>query len=210
MQQNVDDILVDEIDGRLDDLFAEDKGPQKADGKSSGIKDYPLKELKAVILSIDWEITDDAMKRLAVQVAALKKRYKDDKIVFILLQLLGSIGEYIRVSRGKSHPDSFKFLNSLFKKLDKIVCTKDLSEDEKRKILSVEVNKYKVLKGKLTPPKPIVQKTKQVNPGTKTKVDKTDALPIEVFSDAMDQIRELIRSEFKALREELRLLRERK
>ncbi|NNL41432.1 MAG: hypothetical protein HKO79_02990, partial [Desulfobacterales bacterium] len=65
MQQNVDDILVDEIDGRLDNLFAEDKGPQKADRESSDIKDYPLKELKAVILSIDWEITDDAMKRLA-------------------------------------------------------------------------------------------------------------------------------------------------
>jgi len=210
MPQNVDDILVDEIDGRLDDLFAEDKDPQAADGESSNIKDYPLKELKAVILSIDWEITDDAMKRLADQVVGLKKRYKDDKIVFILLQLLGSIGEYIRVSRGKSHPDSFKFLNSLFKKLDKIVCTKGLSEAEKKKILSVEVNKYKVLKGNLTPQKPITQKRKQVEPVTKTKVDKTDVLPIEVFSDAMDQIRQLIRSEFKALREELRLLRERK
>ena len=210
MPQNVDDILVDEIDGRLDNLFAEDKDPQKADGVSGDIKDYPLKELKAVILSIDWEITDDAMKRLADQVVALKKRYKDDKIVFVLLQLLGSIGEYIRVSRGKSHPDSFKFLNSLFKKLDKIVCTKGLSEAEKKKILSVEVNKYKVLKGKLTPQKPIAQKRKEVKPVTKTKVDKTDVLPIEVFSDAMDQIRQLIRSEFKALREELRLLREKK
>ncbi|MBT8350251.1 MAG: hypothetical protein KJO26_03320, partial [Deltaproteobacteria bacterium] len=198
MQQNVDDILVDEIDGRLDDLFAEDKDPQKADGESGDTKDYPLKELKAVILSIDWEITDDAMKRLADQVAGLKKRYKDDKVLVILLQLLGSIGEYIRVSKGKSHPDSFKFLNSLFKKLDKIVCTKDISEAEKKKIISLEVNNYKVLKSKLTPQKSVAQKKKQVKPVTKTKVDKTDVLPIEVFSDAMDQIRRLIRSEFKA------------
>ena len=210
MQQNVDDILVDEIDGRLDDLFAEDKDPQKADGESGDTKDYPLKELKAVILSIDWEITDDAMKRLADQVVGLKKRYKDDKVLVILLQLLGSIGEYIRVSKGKSHPDSFKFLNSLFKKLDKIVCTKDISEAEKKKIISLEVNNYKVLKGKLTPQKSVTQKKKQVKPVTKTKVDQTDVVPIEVFSDAMDQIRQLIRSEFKALREELRLLRERK
>ena len=210
MQENIDDLLVDEIDGRLDDLFAEDKITQKADGESSEVKEYPLKELKAVILSIDWEITDDVMKRLANQVVGLKKRYKDDKIVFILLQLLGSIGEYIRVSRGKSHPDSFKFLNSLFKKLDKVVCTKGLSESEKKKILSVEVNKYKVLKDKLSSQKFVPQQGKQEKLEVKNKTGKTDVLPIEVFADAMDQIRQLIRSEFKALREEIRLQRERK
>jgi len=210
MQQNIDDVLVDEIDGRLDDLFAGDKISQKADGESTDIKEYPLKELKAVILSIDWEITDDAMKRLADQVAGLKKRYKDDRIVFMLIQLLGSIGEYIRINRGKSHPDSFKFLNSLFKKLDKVVRTEGLTEPEKKKILSMEVNKYKVLKDKLSHRKPVAEKGKKVKPAVKAKAGKTDVLPIEAFSDAMDQIRQLIRSEFKALREELRSGRERK
>jgi len=210
MEQNVDDLLVDEIEGRLDDLFGEEKTPQKTDGKSGDIKEYPLKELKAVILSIDWEITDDVMNRLAEQVVGLKKRYKDDKIVFILLQLLGSIGEYIKTSRGKSHPDSFKFLNSLYKNLDKVVCAKSLSEPEKKKILSAEVNKYKVLQDKLSPQKPVAGKEKQVKPAVKTKSEKTDVLPIEVFADAMDQIRQLILSEFDSLREELRLRRERK
>ncbi len=210
MQQNIDDVLVDEIDGRLDDLFTEDKIPKKADGESSDIKEYPLKELKAVILSIDWEITDDVMKRLADQVVGLKKRYKADRIVFILLQLLGSIGEYINTSRGKSHPDSFKFLNSLFKKLEKVVLTEGLTESEKKKILSVEVNKYKVLKDKLSSRKDVVQKGKHVKSVVKTKSEKTDVLPIEAFADAMDQIRQLIQSEFKALREELRLGREKK
>jgi len=210
MQQNTDDALVNEIDGRLDDLFAEDKTPKKADGESSDIKEYPLKELKAVILSIDWEITDDAMKRLADQVVGLKKRYKDDRIVFMLIQLLGSIGEYIRINKGKSHPDSFKFLNSLFKKLDKVVRTKGLTESEKKKILSVEVNKYKVLKDKLSPRKPVAEKEKQVKPAAKAKAEKADVLPIEAFADAMDQIRQLIRSEFKALRDELRSGKERK
>ncbi len=210
MQQNIDDLLVDEIDGRLDDLFAEDKIRQKADGAGSDVKEYPLKELKAIILSIDWEITDDIMNRLADQVVGLKKRYKDDRIVFMLLQLLGSIGEYIRTNRGKSHPDSFKFLNSLFKKLDKVVRTEGLTESEKKKILSVEVNKYKVLKDKLSSRKYVAQKGKHVKPAVKAKAEKTDSLPIEAFADAMDQIRQLIRSEFDSLREELRLRRERK
>ena len=210
MGQNIDDLLVDEIDGRLDNLFAEDKTPQKDNGESDDSKEYPLKELKAVILSIDWEITDDVMKRLANQVAGLKKRYKDDKIVFILLQLLGSVGEYIRISRGQSHPDSFKFLNSLFKKLDKVVSTNDLSESEKKKILAVEVNKYKVLKGKLSSQEYVPQKKKQVKTEVKKEDGKTNVLPIEVFTDAMDQIRQLIRSEFDSLREELKLRREKK
>ena len=210
MPQNIDDVLVDEIDGRLDDLFDNDETPQKADGKSSDMKEYPLKELKAIILSIDWEITEDVMNRLADQVAGLRKRYKDDRIVFMLLQLLGSIGEYIRTNRGKSHPDSFKFLNSLFKKLDKVVSTEGLTESEKKKILSVEVNKYKALKDKLSPRKPVAEKIKKVKPAVKTKAEKTDVLPIEAFADAMDQIRQLIQSEFKALREELRLGREKK
>jgi hypothetical protein len=210
MQQNIDDGLVDEIDGRLDELFAGDKKPKKSDGKSGDIKEYPLKELKAIILSIDWEITDDAMNRLANQVVGLKKRYKDDRIVFMLLQLLGSIGEYIRINRGKSHPDSFKFLNSIFNKLDKVVRNKGLAESEKKKILSVEVNKYKVLKNKLSPLKHVAQKDKPVIPAVKEKVEKTAVLPVEAFADAMNQIRQLIQSEFKALREELRLERERK
>ncbi len=150
------------------------------------------------------------MKRLADQVVGLKKRYKDDRIVFMLIQLLGSIGEYIRINKGKSHPDSFKFLNSLFKKLDKVVRTKGLTESEKKKILSVEVNKYKVLKGKLSPRKPVAEKRKQVESTVKGKAEKTDVLPIEAFTDAMDQIRQLIRSEFDSLRDELRLRRERK
>ena len=209
MKQKIDDVLVDEIDGRLDDLFAEDKTPKKAEGEGSDIKEYPLKELKAVILSIDWEITDEVMSRLADHVVELKKRYKEDRIVFMFLQLLGSIGEYIKTNRGKSHPDSFKFLNSLFKKLDKIVRTKGLPEAEKKKILSVEVNKYKVLKEKLLSRKHVEQKAKSVKPVVKTKSETTDVIPIEAFADAMDQIRQLIRSEFKALREELRLGRER-
>lgn len=210
MQQNIDDVLVDEIDGRLDDLFAEDKSHKKADGKSSDVKEYPLKDLKAIILSIDWEITDDIMNRLTDQVVGLKKRYKDDRIVFMLLQLLGSIGEHIRINKGKSHPDSFKFLNSLFKKLDKVVSSKSLTESEKKKILSVEVNKYKVLKDKLSSQKNVAQNRKHVKSAVKEKAVETDVLPIEAFADAMDKIRQLIRSEFKTLREELRLGRERK
>ncbi len=74
----------------------------------------------------------------------------------------------------------------------------------------MEVNKYKVLKGKLSPRKPVAEKRKQVESTVKGKAEKTDVLPIEAFTDAMDQIRQLIRSEFDSLRDELRLRRERK
>ena len=67
-----------------------------------------------------------------------------------------------------------------------------------------------VLKSKLSSQQYVTQKEKQVKSEVKKEDGKTDVLPIEVFADAMDQIRQLIRSEFDSLREELRLRRERK
>ena len=201
------DALVDEIDGRLDNLFSEDETPHKDAGKSKDLQDYPLRELKAIVLSIDWEITDDVMNRFVDQIALLKKRYRGDKIPFTFLQLLGSIGEYIRTNKAKSHQDAFKILNSLFTKLDKMVRTEGLAEPEKKKILSVELKKYKILKDKLASGKAVVQKEKRIKPEEKIKPEKKDMIPIEAFADAMDQVRQLIRVEFKALREELKLWR---
>ena len=66
--------------------------------------DYPLAELKNLVLSIDWEITDDALADFISQVNNLKVTYKNEKIVLMFLQLLGSLGVYIKTNRGNAHP----------------------------------------------------------------------------------------------------------
>ena len=130
----------------LHDLFGEEEPSSNGFGGGVDSTDSPLRELKTIILSIDWEITDEVMTKLIEQIAVLKKTFKDDKIPLVFLQLLGSLGEYIKFNIGKSHPDAFKILNSLFNELDKVVQLETLTESEKKQILSIEVNKYKTLK----------------------------------------------------------------
>ena len=139
--ENTGDSFAEEVEDRLENLFGEDEPEEElsTEPESAETADSPLRELKAIVLSIDWEITDEVMIRFVEQIAELQDVFKDDKVVLIFLQLLGSIGEYIRVNLGKSHPDAFKILSSLYNNLDTVVHTGGMADTERRKILSTEL-----------------------------------------------------------------------
>jgi hypothetical protein len=203
--QTPDDTFTEEVEDRLENLFGDEEPSEDAQEEAEKVADAPLRELKTIVLSIEWEITDEAMTRFVEQISSLQDTFKEDKIVLVFLQLLGSIGEYIRTNLGKSHPQAFKILNSLFNQLDKVVNSTDLSEDDRKKILSVELNKYKSLKGKLVPAKPQVEEKKKVA------VKESEIPAVDENKDlraALEEFKQLVQSEFKALRKELKLLRE--
>lgn len=157
-----------EVDRRLDDFFGEDskkdgpvvlenkqtenpeKEPVAASGSGSGSdippEDSQLKDLKSVVLSLEWEITDQVMDRLGEEISKLEKKCKDDKIVVAFLQLLGSLGKYIQKKRAEAHPDSISLLNSVYDNLEQVMLSEGLNEAVKKKMLVGEVNKYKKLK----------------------------------------------------------------
>ncbi len=140
------DTMNSELEDRLDDLFGEND-IQLADASDEKLKEYyPLAELKNLILSIDWEITDEVLDNLIQQLKDLQLTYEHDKIVSMFLQILHSLGNYIRAHRAKAHPKTFKILNSVFSSLDKVVLSKDMTEPAKKKILRAEMNRYKDLR----------------------------------------------------------------
>ena len=140
------DTMNSELEDRLDDLFGEND-IQLADASDEKLKEYyPLAELKNLILSIDWEITDEVLDNLIQQLKDLQLTYEHDKIVSMFLQILHSLGNYIRAHRAKAHPKTFKILNSVFSSLDKVVLSKDMTEPAKKKILRAEMNRYKELR----------------------------------------------------------------
>lgn len=144
------DTLSNELENRLDDLFGENNGElPDADEKETAMH-YPLAELKNLILSIDWEITDDVLSKFIQQIRDLKLTYKHDKIVLTFLQILNSLGDYIKTNRAKSHPKTFKILNSVFSSLDKVVLSRDMPETAKKKILRAEMNRYKELRTQIS------------------------------------------------------------
>jgi len=143
------DTLSSELENRLDDLFGENNVPLP-DAQDKTLKEhYPLAELKNLILSIDWEITDQVLDNLLQQLKDLRLTYKHDKIVSTFLQILNSLGNYIKINRAKAHPKTFKILNSVFASLDKVVLSRDISETAKKKILRAEMHRYQELRAQI-------------------------------------------------------------
>ncbi|MGA9538279.1 MAG: hypothetical protein WBR24_20435 [Desulfobacterales bacterium] len=200
------DQFSEEVEDRLQNLFGEEEPTEVADTKSADIKPHPLRDLKTVILSIDWEITDEVMTSFVEQVAVLQDKYRSDKIVLVFLQLLGSIGEYIRTHLGQSHPDAFKILNSLFSELEKIVQSEDLTEVEKKKILSIELGKYKKLKTQLIPSKAQPDDRRTAAAATGDRSEAGGVQP-EVLK-AIEDLKGFIQRELRILREEIKNLRD--
>ncbi len=154
------DTLSSELENRLDDLFGEND-IQLPDVPEKNLKEhYPLAELKNLILSIDWEITDEVLDNLIQQLKDLQLTYKHDKIVMKFLQILNSLGNYIKTHRAKAHPRTFKILNSVFASLDKVVLSKDMAEPAKKKILRAEMNRYKELRTQIAKSKTVAVKRK--------------------------------------------------
>ncbi len=160
------DTLSTELENRLDDLFGENNtAPAEAEDDDISAH-YPLAELKNLILSIDWEITDDVLEKFLRQIKDLKLTYKHDKIVLTFLQILNSLGDYIKTNRAKSHPKTFKILNSVFSSLDKVVLSRNMSEVDKKKILRIEMTRYKKLRAQISQSKSEVQPKPKAKPDT--------------------------------------------
>jgi len=165
--------LNDEVTSRLDELFGEDapdatvmpetqemqENPAAeeeaavADIEPSGAayesSTGPIDNLKALVFSIDWEITDATMKAFLKEVKQLKEQYKQDRMSLMFLKLHESLGKYIKSKKARAHPDAIKLVASIYHKFEKMLLSPELSESEKKKLVSREVKKYNQFKKKV-------------------------------------------------------------
>jgi len=137
-----------EVSSRLDDLFSETDPPDTTlnDTYRTDPDESPILDLNAIVLSIDWEITDEILARFIDEISRLKVHYRDDAILFSFLQLHGSVGKYLSTRKVNAHPGTVILLQSLYTGFEKVVTTPEMTEDEKKKILLAEVKKFKDLK----------------------------------------------------------------
>ncbi len=142
--------LTSELNDRLDDLFSEAGAPPESEpeapqaapvnaatesGNSSPAshKESPLIELNAIVLSLDWEITDENLDKLLHEIERLKTLYKESRLPYMFLQLHGSVGKYIASKKVDAHPDSIKLLHSVHAGLERVLTNPDMDEMEKKK-----------------------------------------------------------------------------
>jgi hypothetical protein len=219
--------LKSEVESRLDYLFHEDEEPTESMDRLGGVGDHPLKALKAVLLSVEWEITDSSLESLINELKSLEDFYKDDKLILAFLRLLNSIARYIKVRKGKSHPGATSLLTSVYNGLEKVALSEGMNRKAQERILLQEVEKFKRLKEDVIRRKREEKEEQkdevkeevtetvtipQIEAGSpdteKTSPDTEKMSSHELFVYALEEIKEVIRAEFRALRAEMKLWRE--
>jgi pilus assembly protein FimV len=108
-----------------------------------------LYNLKAYILSIDWEITDKELSEISREVKQLQDKWADSKPHKLLLQGIDAVGGYIKLMKSASHGDAFKLLNSFFLSLEKIV-DGSLESQQIKSLLLEEADKFNRFKEEIS------------------------------------------------------------
>lgn len=113
-------------------------------------RDSELQNLKAIVLGIDWEITDKDLDDLRAEVVRLEERFADSRPRLILLQGIGTLGAYIKLKKSNAHADAFKVLHLFYESLEAIVA-KPLSIEQEKEILFPAVERFNSFKTLLGP-----------------------------------------------------------
>ena len=111
----------------------------------TGDDQSPLTKLKAVILSLDWDITDEYLQELAEELDNLTESWQDDKVAALYLQGMGKIGKYLRLRGAHAHPNAIKLLLSFFYDFELIFSSPDISSAKVSRMVQNDVHKFKVL-----------------------------------------------------------------
>jgi hypothetical protein len=204
-----------QVEGRLHELFGKDEDPMSSMEWLRKVGEHPLKALKIKLLSIEWEITDSSMESLLSELRNLEGLYQDDQVVLTFLRLLGPIAKYIKVRKGSSHPRATVVLNSIYHGLERVALSEDMSHEEKEEILLQEVEKFRKLKEEVIT---LRDKRKQGalesakaprGNGRALEANACEVEPAKIPSQefltrALEEIKEVIRAEFKALRDDVK------
>ncbi len=103
----------------------------------------PVRTLKSIILSLEWEISDAILGRLDRELNGLQELYRHERTVLGFLRILRFLERYIQVKQGDSHTESVKLLFSVYDDLERVVLSKAMAEEAKRAVLVADIGKYR-------------------------------------------------------------------
>jgi pilus assembly protein FimV len=120
----------------------------------------PISRLKSLVLSIDWEITDDVLRQFNEELVDLRGIWAGETINLVYVQALEKLSKYIYQNKADSHPSAIKLLLTFYYNLEKIVSGHDIPDEQKREILLEDVKRFENLKRQIkvqpVPPRPVV------------------------------------------------------
>lgn len=204
----------DELDEESD-LTAEnsDTGftsePETLDSISSDSSNFdsenPLERLKAIVLEMDWEISDENLNSYLNEINNLIENYKNDRPIYLFFKLHAAIGNYMLTKKARAHPDALKFLYGVYNSLEKALAEGNPLVEKNRMILN-EVNNFKSLKKKLFPGFYSEEVENVQSTVSETVVDKTEeesfdisSLPEEVQNGINQYIEKMIAEKIESI-----------
>lgn len=219
MQELTGSTLTAEVEKKLDDLFQEEqpeedlqaeqvledessaqqpKPPHEDSAEKTG---SPLAPLKSIVLSLEWEITDQAMDDFLSQTEALRSRCEGDQVLKTFIQMLQALGKYIKRHKGESHPDAVRLLSASFQSFEEAFEQTNLSESNRKSLLDERIKEFMALK------QAIGAKRKPMSAGSKGAM--ADAQTIRetmegVMRQFIGEVRQMFVEELEKLKSELK------
>ena len=110
------------------------------------INDKDLDNLRAVILGIDWEISDNTIESFEKVITPLLSDLKFYKIHYAFVKIIHSIVQYIGKQKADVHINTISFLHSVFGNFEQIVKNPRIDYNEKQQLLVTAISDFKDLK----------------------------------------------------------------
>lgn len=200
------DSLAAALDKRLDDLFDEDtlmesedpappvsKSKSRTKGRESVKKNTDMRSadsdrpggeflhgLNALLLSMEWEISDSVMDQYLSEVRRLQKKMENDKIFMNLFRMLESVGSYLKQKKVHAHQDSLRILQETQASLGMLMDMGDsLSEKEKKISLQENYARFQSFREQITGKKSDVKMVASGN--LETQIQKIVRAELEIF-----------------------------
>jgi len=144
------DLSIDEINNILSKEVHQFKSLKNKLSSTPFINDNEINELKAVMLAIDWEISEATLKNFKKVITSLLSKLKYYNIHFAFLKIINSTVQYIGTQKANAHTDSISFLHSVFANFEHIVQTPGMTYKEKKQLLETEIKKFQSFKNKIS------------------------------------------------------------
>jgi len=212
--------ILDELNNRLDDFFSDDEYIEEKkkiieSKKSNEILNKTLKNnltvdkpfdlLRAILLEMDWEINEVNLNKYLDELEILLNKFDNDRVIYLFLKLLKSLGIYMLYKKSNANPDVLKFLYNSFNCIEKIIVD-DLSVFNKNLLIIKETEKFKQLKATIFPNKSkknVSNLKNLINVNEKKKMN-FKSLPEEIQNEINDYIENEINAKINELKNRLK------
>ncbi len=110
---------------------------------SNSLMSSPLKDIKSIILSLEWEIDNKILDEFDAEIIKLQKLNDGNYTILGFLLILRFLGRYIRVRGTDSNRGSITLLLSVYDNLEDVMLSEDMTDASKRTILLEDIKNYR-------------------------------------------------------------------